>query len=113
MGNAQGVATIALTFPLDIDPEQVRTLLLEAYRDHDSIQEAPAPSVTFSQLTPAGIVLSVTGFVSSPRVVGGTKSDLLFEILKRLRAAGITLSTPQKMIVENASAASVLPGDPV
>ncbi len=29
MGNAQGVATITLTFPLDIDPEQVRNLLLE------------------------------------------------------------------------------------
>nr|WP_041866529.1 hypothetical protein [Sodalis glossinidius] len=38
-------------------------------REHEAIQSAPAPSVTFSQLTPLGIVLSVTGFVSSPRVV--------------------------------------------
>lgn len=109
MGNAQGVATIALTFPLDIDPEQVRTLLLEAYREHEAIQSAPAPSVTFSQLTPSGIVLSVTGFVSSPRVVASTKSDLLFEILKRLRADGITLSMPQKMIVENANVTPATP----
>ncbi|WP_413728944.1 DUF3772 domain-containing protein [Sodalis sp. RH22] len=101
MGNAQGVATIALTFPLDIDPEQVRNLLLETYRDHESIQDTPAPSVTFSQLGPSGITLSVTGFVSSPRIVAGTKSDLLFEMLKRMRAAGIVLSTPQKMIFEN------------
>ncbi|TKI05128.1 DUF3772 domain-containing protein [Martelella alba] len=100
MGNAQGVATIALTFPLDIDPEQVRNLLLETYRDHELIQESPAPSVTFSQLSPNGIVLSVTGFVSSPRIVANTKSDLLFDILKRLRAAGIVLSMPQKMIFE-------------
>lgn len=112
MGNAQGVATIALTFPLDIDPEQVRTLLLEAYRDHDAILDAPAPSVSFSQLTPSGIVLSVTGFVSSPRIVGGTKSDLLFEILKRLRAAGIALSSPQKMILENPPQATISPVDP-
>lgn len=112
MGNAQGVATIALTFPLDIDPEQVRTLLLDAYREHEAIQSAPAPSVTFSQLTPSGIVLSVTGFVSSPRVVASTKSDLLFEILKRLRADGITLSMPQKMIVENANVTSVTPTPP-
>ncbi|WP_414641590.1 DUF3772 domain-containing protein [Buttiauxella sp.] len=96
MGNAQGVATIALTFPLNIDPEQVRTLLLEAYRLHESILEAPAPSVSFKELGPNGIVLSVTGYVLSPRMVGSTRSDLLYEILKMLRNAGIDLSQPQK-----------------
>ncbi|MEA9391438.1 DUF3772 domain-containing protein [Acerihabitans sp. TG2] len=101
MGNAQGVVTIALTFPLDIDPEAVRNLLLETYHDHESIQETPAPSVSFSQLGPSGIVLSVTGFVRSPRIVASTKSDLLFELLKRMRAGGIVLSSPQKMIFEN------------
>ncbi|KFD07137.1 mechanosensitive ion channel protein, partial [Rahnella aquatilis CIP 78.65 = ATCC 33071] len=79
MGNAQGVATITLTFPLDIDPEQVRTLLLEAYNLHESIQENPPASVSFKELGPTGIVLSVTGFVNSPRMVSGTRSDLLYE----------------------------------
>ena len=65
MGNStQGVATLVLTFPLNTDPEQVRDLLLEAYRSHAAILEKPAPSVTFSQLTPDGITLSVTGYVS-------------------------------------------------
>ncbi|MGB7801194.1 DUF3772 domain-containing protein [Buttiauxella sp.] len=96
MGNAQGVATIALTFPLNIDPEQVRTLLLEAYRQHESILETPAPSVSFKELGPNGIVLSVTGYVLSPRMVGSTRSDLLYEILKMLRNAGIDLSQSQK-----------------
>ena len=100
MGNAQGVATIALTFPLDIDPEQVRSILLEAYHAHDAILDTPAPSVTFSQLAPTGIVLSVTGYVNSPRIVGGTKSELLYDILKRLRDADVSLSMPQKMILE-------------
>jgi small-conductance mechanosensitive channel len=98
MGNAQGVATIALTFPLDIDPQAVRTLLLEAYEAHEAIQDTPAPSVTFSQLGPDGIVLSVTGFVSSPRVIGSTKSDLLYEILTKLREAGISLGRTQTMV---------------
>ncbi len=100
MGNAQGVATITLTFPLDIDPEQVRTLLLEAYNLHESILEAPAPSVSFKELGPTGIVLSVTGYVNSPRMVSATRSDLLYEILKMLRAAGISLSQTQTMILE-------------
>jgi len=101
MGNAQGVATIALTFPLDIDPEAVRNMLIEAYEAHESIQDTPAPSVTFSQLGPDGIVLSVTGYVNSPRVVSRTKSDLLYEILKKLREAGVSLGRTQTMILAN------------
>jgi hypothetical protein len=50
MGNAQGVVTVALTFPTDIDPEQVRNVLLSAYHEHESILETPAPYVRFSQL---------------------------------------------------------------
>ncbi|MFJ3455699.1 DUF3772 domain-containing protein [Scandinavium goeteborgense] len=100
MGNAQGVATIALTFPLDIDPEQVRNLLLMAYTLHESILDAPAPSVSFKELGPNGIVLSVTGYVNSPRMVSSTRSDLLYEILKMLREAGVSLSQTQTMILE-------------
>jgi len=99
--NTLGTATLQLTLPLDIDPEQVRDLLLDAYRENEAILEQPAPSVTFSQLAANGITLSVTGFVASPRVAAGTKSDLLFEILKRLRAAEISLSAPQSLRLEN------------
>ncbi|VVO35745.1 DUF3772 domain-containing protein [Pseudomonas fluorescens] len=94
-GSAQGVVTLELTFPFDIDPEQVRNLLQEVYTAHESILEKPAPAVRFSQLTPAGIILSITGYVSSPRIVSNTKSELLFEILKRLSAAGIPLASPK------------------
>ncbi|MNR58770.1 hypothetical protein D3C85_1798500 [compost metagenome] len=67
---------------------------------HDSILETPAPSVSFKELGPNGIVLSVTGYVNSPRMVSGTRSDLLYEILKMLRAAGISLSQTQTMVLE-------------
>ncbi|MFV8798504.1 DUF3772 domain-containing protein [Yersinia sp. LJYL362] len=92
MANAQGVVTIALTFPLDLDVELAQALLIEAYEEHESILDTPAPSVKFSQLSPDGIVLSVTGLVPSPRMVSNTKSSLLFSILKRLRAAGVSLA---------------------
>jgi potassium efflux system protein len=91
-GSAQGVATLELLFPLDIDPEQVQNLLLDAFVEHEHILSRPTPSVRFSRLTPEGITLTVTGYVSSPRIVGITKSDLLFDILKRLGAAGIALA---------------------
>lgn len=110
MGNStQGVATLMLTFPLNTDPEQVRDLLLDAYSEHPAILDKPAPSVTFSQLAPDGITLSVTGYVASPRIASATKSDLLFEILKQLRAAQITLSTPQMLVVQNMPAGDASP----
>ena len=93
-GSAQGVATLELLFPLDIDPEQVQNLLYDAYNEHEHILVRPAPFVRFSKLTPDGITLTVTGYVSSPRIVGTTKSDLLFDILKRLGAADIALAKP-------------------
>lgn len=93
-GSAQGVASLELTFPLVIDPEQVKDLLYNAYHENETILDKPAPVVRFSKLTPDGITLTVTGYVASPRIVGVTKSDLLFEILKRLGAAGIELAKP-------------------
>jgi small-conductance mechanosensitive channel len=93
-GSAQGVATLELMFPLDIDPEQVKSLLLDTYEENQTILDKPAAFVRFSKLSPEGITLTVTGYVSSPRIVGVTKSDLLFEILKRLGAAGIELAKP-------------------
>ncbi len=93
-GSAQGVASLELMFPLDIDPEEVKDLLLNTYRENETILDKPASFVRFSKLSPDGITLTVTGYVGSPRIVGVTKSDLLFEILKRLGAAGIALATP-------------------
>lgn len=81
-------------FPLDIDPEQVKELLLNTYLENEHILDKPAAYVRFSKLSPDGITLTVTGYVGSPRIVGGTKSDLLFEILKRLGDAGIALAKP-------------------
>lgn len=99
--STQGVASLQLTFPLNTDPEQLRDLLLDVYRENESILDVPAPSVMFSQLAPNGITLSVTGYVGSPRIAAATRSDLLFEILKRLRGAGISLSVPQSLRLEN------------
>jgi small-conductance mechanosensitive channel len=93
-GSAQGVASLELVFPLDIDPEEVKELLLTTYRENETILDKPAPFVRFSKLSPDGITLTVTGYVGSPRIVGVTKSDLLFEILKRLGAAEIALAKP-------------------
>ena len=113
MGNAQGVVTITLTFPLNIDPVRVRELLLEVYSENERILDTPEPSVSFKDLTAQGIVLSVTGNVASQRQISGAKSDLLFDILTRLRKEGIVLSTPQTMIIERRQQIAEQAADPL
>ena len=101
MGNAQGVATISLTFPLSVDVQKVRQLLLDIFQENESVLSDPAPYVLFKDLTSGGILLAVTGYVVSPRVLSTVKSDLLFEILRRLREEGVALSSPQSVVVEH------------
>ena len=117
MGNkTQGVVTLALTFALDVDPERVRDVLLEVCQENPSVLDRPAPSVIFTQLTPDGMTLTVTGYVGSPRIAGDIRSDLLFAILKRLRAAEIPLSVSKTVVVRGVSDAipsqHVTDGDP-
>lgn len=99
MGNALGVVSITLTLPLETDANRVRELLLAAYHEHEAILDAPAASVSFKDLTASGMVIGVSGYVAGPRQVSGTRSDLLFTILGRLRDEGIPLSSPQSMVL--------------
>ncbi len=101
MGNALGVVGITLTLPLDTDVLKIRELLMTAYAEHEAVLAEPAPSVTFKDLTSAGLLISVSGFVNSPRSVGTARSDLLFTILDRLRTMGVALSAPQSMLLIN------------
>ncbi|MFS2126175.1 DUF3772 domain-containing protein [Pseudomonas sp. Pseusp97] len=100
MGSALGVVGINLTLPLDTDVQKVRELMLKAYSEHENIVETPAPSVSFKDLSATGLTLAASGNVSSPRAVYSTKSDLLFTIFSGLREAGISLSTPQNLILQ-------------
>jgi len=109
MGNALGVVGITLTLPLDTDVLQIRDLLLQAFTEHEAILETPAPSVSFKDLTTTGVIISVSGYVNSPRSVGGARSDLLFTVLGRLRELGIALSSPQSMVLVTESAEKVAP----
>jgi small-conductance mechanosensitive channel len=109
MGNALGVVGITLTLPLNTDVLQIRELLLQAFTEHEAILDTPAPSVSFKDLTTTGVIISVSGYVNSPRSVGGARSDLLFTVLGRLRESGIALSLPQSMVLVTESGEKVQP----
>lgn len=110
MGNSLGVVSISLTYPLNVDPVMIKALLLEIYTASDTLLDTPPPSVTFTQLGCEGYTLSVTGYVASPRMIGGAKSELLFEILHQLRDRDIAISVPQTIVLQPVADSAALPG---
>ncbi|WP_372015002.1 DUF3772 domain-containing protein [Pseudoxanthomonas sp. 10H] len=90
--NAEGLVKIVLPMPLATDADLVRELLLEAFRGHPGILEAPAPSVLIDGISDKGqVIFSATGFVATPRQAANTRSALLFEILRKLRQLNIRM----------------------
>ncbi|MBN8224134.1 MAG: mechanosensitive ion channel family protein [Xanthomonadales bacterium] len=90
--NAEGLVKIVLPMPLATDADLVRELLLQAFREHPGILEAPAPSVLIDGISDKGqVVFNASGFVATPRQAAGVRSALLFEILRRLRQFDIRM----------------------
>jgi small-conductance mechanosensitive channel len=97
--SAQGRVRILLPMPLSTDADAARQHMLEALHTHPSTLETPAPVVRLDDISVSAMTFSIVAYVRSPREVSGVKSDLLFDILKRLGAANLPLSTPQSMLV--------------
>jgi small-conductance mechanosensitive channel len=99
LANAQGRVQIKLPMPLDTDARRVRQIILDAFLDHPTVLETPVPNVQLESVDALGIQFVGTGYVPSPREVGGVRSDLLLAILERMRAERLPLIRPQDMRV--------------
>jgi small-conductance mechanosensitive channel len=99
LANAQGRVNIQLSMPLDTDAGKARELLLDVLRGHPGTLSTTAPSVRLENLDAGSMTFNCIAYVNSPRDVGSVKSDLLFEMLERLRAAKLPLTSPQSMLV--------------
>ncbi|MDR3447831.1 MULTISPECIES: DUF3772 domain-containing protein [unclassified Dyella] len=99
LANAQGRVQIRLPMPLSTDAAKVRQIIFDILRNHSVTLNAPSPSVTLDSIDSGSMMFVCTAYVSNPRDSGTVKSDLLFEIIDRLRKADQPLSTPQDMVV--------------
>ncbi|QOF77393.1 DUF3772 domain-containing protein [Variovorax sp. 38R] len=110
LANAEGRVLIRLPMPLTTDAQRVRELILEACRAHEGVLETPAPSLTLEGIENGLLIFQAIAYVSSPRLAGGVRSDLLFTILDALKQADLPLATPTTLVM--AAAAPVLPAEP-
>ncbi|WP_426702753.1 DUF3772 domain-containing protein [Rhodanobacter sp. Col0626] len=99
LSNAQGRVQIKLPMPLDTDAGKVRELILDILRTHAGTLAMPAPYVQLENVNAGVMSFNCIAYVASPREVSGVKSDLLFEILGRLRTAQLPMTSPQSMVV--------------
>jgi small-conductance mechanosensitive channel len=100
--NPLGLVKILLPVPLDADADQVRSLILELFAAHADVLKTPEPSVQLDAIDSAGMVFNATAFVDSPRMAYGVRSALLFDVLRRLREAGISLVKPAGLVLREA-----------
>jgi small-conductance mechanosensitive channel len=92
--NPLGRVQVRLSMPVATDAEQARGLMLDALASHAGVLDEPAPSVLLDGIDTSGLRFIATGYVASPRLASGIRSDVLFDVLKRLREAGLALSSP-------------------
>jgi small-conductance mechanosensitive channel len=99
LANAPGRVQVKLPMPLDTDAHRARQCILDAFLQHPAILASPAPTVLLDAIDATSMSFTATGYVPSPRTVGGVRSDLLLAILKRLRGESLPLIRPHDMRV--------------
>ena len=91
MDGPVGRAQMKFAVPLSTDIVLLREILMSIYADHEAVLQSPAPNFFIDSLNGSVVNINTSGFVSSPRNTYSTRSDLLFELLKRTTQAGIAL----------------------
>ncbi|MBB5609592.1 small-conductance mechanosensitive channel [Janthinobacterium sp. S3M3] len=107
-----GLVQIKLPLPLSTDAEAARALILATFVDNPDILDTPAPSVQLDGIDNSYLMFNATGYASSPRLTYGIRSSLLFELLKRLRAAEMPISKPSTMVLSTLPATSAIAPEP-
>ncbi len=108
-----GMVQIKLPMPLSTDTRRARDLLLEAFVAHPGVLESPKPNVQLDGIDGQHLVFNATGYVSSPRAAYGVKSDLLFDVLERLREAGLPLGASPTVLMAPAAPQGAGPAAPL
>ncbi len=107
-----GLVQIKLPMPLTTDSRKARALLLQALLEHPGVLSTPAPTVHLEGIDAGNLMFNASGCVGSPRAAYGVRSELLFDMLERLRQADLPLSKPATMLLAPAPQAAQAPGVP-
>ena len=88
-GAPLGQVHITFTVGYDADLDMVAATLLDVFKQTRGVLKDPAPTVALTEFKDTGAAFAGYAYVATPRAVYRTKSDILLELGRRLRDAGI------------------------
>jgi len=83
--------------PLESDATRVREIMREALAANPDVLKTPTPSVLLDGIENGALLFVAVAFIANPRQSGSVRSELLLDVLARLRAERIALSSPQQI----------------
>ncbi len=86
--------TIAINAAFESDPEAVRSLLIDAAKAQDAVLAIPAPLALFSEFGDWAMKFQLIVYVEDALLAERVRSELNFDIMARMRAAGLRFPYP-------------------
>ena len=86
---------VAVNVAYESDPEAVRELLIAAAKAQEQVLSIPAPLVLFSEFGDWALKFQLVCFVDDPVMAERIKSELNFDIFRRMREAGLRIPYPK------------------
>ncbi len=94
-GDRVGRIIIALNVRFENDPDAVREILIAVARAQDLVLKIPAPLVLFQDFADWALKFELICFVDEVETAAKIKSEMNFDLHRRLREAGVQLAYPQ------------------
>lgn len=91
-----GRIIIVLNVAFDSDPEAVREILIAAAKAQDVILSIPAPLVLFSEFGEWALKFQLICFVDEIEMADRVKSEVLFDLHRRFKEAGVRVPYPRQ-----------------
>lgn len=82
----------------DSDPDAVRDILLQCATEHAAVLGHPSPNVLLQDFADSALLFELRCYISEATGKAAVASDLRFAILRALRAAGIGIPFPQRVV---------------
>ena len=91
---------ISVNAAFESDPETVRRLLIDAAKAQDTVLSIPAPLALFVEIADWAMKFQLICYVEDALMAERVRSELNFDILARMRAAGLRIPYPFPVGVE-------------
>jgi potassium-dependent mechanosensitive channel len=86
---------VAVNVAYESDPEAVRELLIAAAKAQQQVLSIPAPLVLFGEFGDWALKFQLVCFVDDPVIAERIRSELNFDVFRRMREAGLRIPYPK------------------